>query len=117
MNNMNNSSTLTTDIASTSNPTRKRGRPKKEKASTASISTTTTTPSMATSSRKRGRPRKIQKSDDIPDFKKIAKIKEFIKKHVPSVTKDTEDNVSENSKKMAQELWEKVNNYEKKYLG
>ncbi|RHZ55845.1 hypothetical protein Glove_410g106 [Diversispora epigaea] len=62
---------------------------------------------MATPPRKRGRPRKIQKSDDIPDYKKIAKIKEYIKKHVPSVTKDTEDNVSEKSKKMAQELWDK----------
>ncbi|RHZ76627.1 hypothetical protein Glove_194g150 [Diversispora epigaea] len=113
MNNMNNSSTSTIEIASTSNLSRKRGRPKKEKVSTASASTTTTPPPP----RKRGRPRKIQKSDDIPDFKKIAKIKEYIKKHVPSVTNDTEDNVSEKSKKMAQELWDKVNNYEKKYLG
>ncbi|RHZ89092.1 hypothetical protein Glove_19g222 [Diversispora epigaea] len=116
MNNMN-KSTSTIDIASNSNPTRKRGRPKKEKVSTTSVSTTTTTTPMATPSSKRGRPRKIQKSEDIPDYKKIAKIKEYIKKHVPSVTKDTEDNVSEKSKKMAQELWVKVNNYEKKYLG
>ncbi|RHZ77497.1 hypothetical protein Glove_177g1 [Diversispora epigaea] len=130
MNNMNNSSTSIAIATTSPNPTRKRGRPKKEKANIASttlatsptstVSASTTTTPMATPACKRGRPRKIQKTNNTPDinadFKRIAKIKEFIKKHVPSVIDDTEDNVSEKSKKMAQELWNKVNDYEKKYL-
>ncbi|RHZ81721.1 hypothetical protein Glove_117g391 [Diversispora epigaea] len=115
-------------IASTSTapPTRKRGRPRKEKAT---VPTTTATPATPASSatlstptsanpdipvaKKRGRPRKVQKVE-ATDLQKITNIKKFIMKYHPSVANDTEK-ITENSfksLKMAKNLWANVINIE-----
>ncbi|RHZ55841.1 hypothetical protein Glove_410g88 [Diversispora epigaea] len=112
---MNNNSDIdnSTSIGSTSDApkTRKRGRPRKEKATvsdTPTASTSTSTPAPA--SKKRGRPRKIQKVE-ATDHQKITNIKNFIKKNYPSVASGTE-NLTTNppkSMEMAKNLWKKVN--------
>ncbi|RHZ88381.1 hypothetical protein Glove_23g225 [Diversispora epigaea] len=68
-NNMDNS---TSPIKESTLPTRKRGRPRKEK-----VTTSTSTP--AVTSRKRVRPRKVQKVEDrtTADLRKIPNIKKI----------------------------------------
>ncbi|RHZ76619.1 hypothetical protein Glove_195g46 [Diversispora epigaea] len=107
---MENSTSPINGSASIALPTRKRGRPRKEKANLPTNSTSTP------AAKKRGRPRKVQKVE-ATEHQKITNIKKFIIKYHPSVTngtKETEDNTK--SIKMAKDLWEKVVNYEKKYL-
>ncbi|RHZ53144.1 hypothetical protein Glove_450g31 [Diversispora epigaea] len=115
-NNMDNS---TSTIASTSTtPTRKRGRPRKEKAVPTTQTTSTITPVAPT--KKRKRPKKIQKVEDktTEDLHKFKNIKNFIMKNYPSVANNTENIATASSKsmEMARNLWEKVIKYEEKYL-
>ncbi|RHZ45961.1 hypothetical protein Glove_641g12 [Diversispora epigaea] len=98
---------------STVPPTRKRGRPRKEKAAVPTTPATPASPATPATSisvtpstsvtpdtpvaKKRGRPRKVQKVE-ATNLQKITNIKKFIMKYYPSVANDTEK-ITENSLK------------------